>query len=215
MAQHENRHKILEAAQGLFFKHGYHGTTLRDIGREAGVSMGGIYHHFDSKEAIYLTLLEGASQGFDFSGLLAHLTEPGFPHNLSAIGHFIAGAIRTNKPFFKLAYVDILEFQGRHMRFTIETLRHTIAQVTQGALQAQMSSGRMRSLHPAIVTRVMVDMYLHYFLEEAMLDKSLHGQLGLSEDELLSQMEQILLYGVMSPVATAEDRVPMAASLSE
>jgi hypothetical protein len=85
------------------------------------------------------------------------------------------------------------------MRFTIETLRHTIAQVTQGALQSQMADGRMRSLHPAIVTRVLLDVYLHYFLEEVMLDKSLADQLGLTEDELIGQMEQILLHGVLTP----------------
>jgi AcrR family transcriptional regulator len=199
MANQENRQKILDAAQGLFFKQGYHGTTLRDIGRDASVSMGGIYHHFDSKEAIYLSLLETASQGFDFSGLLGLLTDGRFPANLAEIGSFLAKAIRANKPFFKLAYVDILEFQGRHMRFTIETLRHTIAQVTQGALQSQMADGRMRSLHPAIVTRVLLDVYLHYFLEEVMLDKSLADQLGLTEDELIGQMEQILLHGVLTP----------------
>ncbi|MBC7544290.1 MAG: TetR/AcrR family transcriptional regulator [Candidatus Sericytochromatia bacterium] len=201
MANLENRQKILAAAQGLFFKQGYHGTTLRDIGRDAHVSMGGIYHHFDSKEAIYLSLLETASQAFDFSGLLCLLTDAAFPHNLAEVGRFIAKAIRANKPFFKLSYVDILEFQGRHMRFTIDTLRHTIAQVTQGALQTQMASGRMRSLHPAIVTRVILDIYLHYFLEEAMLDKSLADQIGVSEDDLIGQMEQILLFGVMTPTA--------------
>jgi AcrR family transcriptional regulator len=199
MANQENRQKILDAAQGLFFKQGYHGTTLRDIGRDASVSMGGIYHHFDSKEAIYLSLLETASQGFDFSGLLGLLTDSRFPANLAEIGRFLAKAIRANKPFFKLAYVDILEFQGRHMRFTIETLRQTVAQVTQSALQGRMADGRMRKLHPAIVTRVVLDVYLHYFLEEAMLEKNLSDQLGLDEDELIAQMEQILLFGVLTP----------------
>jgi AcrR family transcriptional regulator len=211
MANQENRQKILDAAQGLFFKQGYHGTTLRDIGREASVSMGGIYHHFDSKEAIYLSLLETASQVFDFSGLLALLTDGSFPGNLAEIGRFFARSIRANKQFFKLAYVDILEFQGRHMRFTIETLRHTIAQVTQGALQAQMAEGGMRTLHPAIVTRVLLDVYLHYFLEEAMLEKSLSDQLGLTEDELIGQMEQILLHGVLQANPAANAAAPLRA----
>ncbi len=214
MATHENRHKILAAAQGLFFKQGYHGTTLRDIGRDANVSMGGIYHHFDSKEAIYLSLLETSSQAFDLSGLLGLLTDPDFPQNLAEVGRFMAKAIRANKSFFKLAYVDILEFQGRHMRFTIDTLRHTIAQVTQNALQTQMAAGRMRPLHPAIVTRVILDVYLHYFLEEAMLDKSLGDQIGVEEDDLIGQMEAILLHGVMRPAVTetAESRPPAFAA---
>lgn len=197
MAALDNRRKILDAAQSLFFKQGYNGTTLRDIGREAGVSMGGIYHHFDSKLSIYLCLLETQSQSFDFSGLMALLTDPAFPTNLAEIGRFLAGAIRANKSFFKLAYIDILEFQGRHMRFTIDTLRHTIAQVTQGALRTQMADGALRTLHPAIVTRVVLDVYIHYFLEEAMLEKSLAAQLGLTDDDIIAQMEAILLHGVL------------------
>ena len=49
--------RILIAARGLFLTKGYNGSNLRDIAKEAKVSMGGIYHHFDSKEDIYKALI--------------------------------------------------------------------------------------------------------------------------------------------------------------
>ena len=47
--------RILDAAAELFVHYGYDKTTVSDIAREAGISKGAIYLHFDSKDA----LLEG------------------------------------------------------------------------------------------------------------------------------------------------------------
>jgi len=43
---------ILETAKRLFVEKGYFNTSMRDIAREAGVSTGALYHHFESKEEI-------------------------------------------------------------------------------------------------------------------------------------------------------------------
>ena len=51
----ETRAKILEAALALFRERGYDDTTMRDVARRAGVSLGNAYYYFDSKE----TLLQG------------------------------------------------------------------------------------------------------------------------------------------------------------
>ena len=46
------RKQILLAAYKCFGNKGFHRTTMRDISREAGLSLGGIYVHFESKNAI-------------------------------------------------------------------------------------------------------------------------------------------------------------------
>lgn len=46
------RRFILETAKRLFVERGYFNTSMRDIAREAGVSTGALYHHFESKEEI-------------------------------------------------------------------------------------------------------------------------------------------------------------------
>ena len=43
---------VLEAALRLFAAKGYFNTSIQDIRREAGVSIGSIYHYFSSKEVI-------------------------------------------------------------------------------------------------------------------------------------------------------------------
>jgi AcrR family transcriptional regulator len=49
---------ILGAAVAVMAEHGYHGTSVRDIAAQAGVSPGAIYHHFGSKQDVLVTILD-------------------------------------------------------------------------------------------------------------------------------------------------------------
>lgn len=57
---------ILTTAIALFYKEGYFKTSIHDIVRESGVSIGSIYHHFKNKEgivlALYHTILAGMAE---------------------------------------------------------------------------------------------------------------------------------------------------------
>lgn len=52
----EKHFAILEAAIKVFAKHGYHGTRVADIAREAGVADGTVYIYFSNKEDILISL---------------------------------------------------------------------------------------------------------------------------------------------------------------
>ena len=49
--------KIVAAAEKLFAQRGFHATGMRQIARNAGVSIGAIYHYFKSKEDILLAIV--------------------------------------------------------------------------------------------------------------------------------------------------------------
>lgn len=48
---------ILEAARVLFVKSNYADVTITDLAAQANVSAGAMYHHFSSKEDIYLQMM--------------------------------------------------------------------------------------------------------------------------------------------------------------
>ncbi len=52
------RERILQAAEECFAQRGYDGTSVADICAAAGVTKGGFYHHFPSKQDLFLSLLE-------------------------------------------------------------------------------------------------------------------------------------------------------------
>ena len=52
------RERLLDAAVEVFAEHGYRAATLDAIAAAAGVTKGAVYWNFDSKRAMFLTLLE-------------------------------------------------------------------------------------------------------------------------------------------------------------
>jgi AcrR family transcriptional regulator len=55
------REEIMEAARDLFSRKGYHGTSIPEIARAAGISTGLIYYIFPSKEDILLACSESVA----------------------------------------------------------------------------------------------------------------------------------------------------------
>lgn len=50
------RRKILFCAMECFAKEGYQQTTIREIARKAGVTLGAVYHHFKGKKELLMVL---------------------------------------------------------------------------------------------------------------------------------------------------------------
>ena len=55
---------ILATASRLFATRGYSQTTTAEIAREAGVAEGTLYHHFGSKDGIFITLFDETMEGY-------------------------------------------------------------------------------------------------------------------------------------------------------
>ena len=55
----ETRGRILDAAVKRFAIAGYDATSVDEICGEAGVSKGAFYHHFPTKQAVFLALMQG------------------------------------------------------------------------------------------------------------------------------------------------------------
>jgi len=53
----DTKDSIIKAARHLFAQHGYHGTSVDSIVKEAGVSKGSLYWHFSDKFELYRTIL--------------------------------------------------------------------------------------------------------------------------------------------------------------
>lgn len=51
----ETKQKILDVANGLIMEREYEEITIAEIASKAGVSIGGIYHYFSSKEELFFS----------------------------------------------------------------------------------------------------------------------------------------------------------------
>jgi len=57
----KSREKILQSAVELFLEKGYEATSVNDICKHAGVSKGSFYHYFETKQVLFLSLMENWS----------------------------------------------------------------------------------------------------------------------------------------------------------
>lgn len=67
------RRQVVDAAAECFRREGFHGTSIAQISRAAGMSPGHIYHYFANKESIVEAIVE--QEESDFAELLQLLNE--------------------------------------------------------------------------------------------------------------------------------------------
>jgi AcrR family transcriptional regulator len=56
--------RLLDAAEARFRRFGYKRTTVEDVATEAGTGKGSVYLHFDSKQDVYLAVVERSLEHF-------------------------------------------------------------------------------------------------------------------------------------------------------
>lgn len=63
----EKKEKIFRTAITLFQRNGFHQTTITDICKATGMTVGSIYHFYDGKEGILLRLYEDLTNSLPFA----------------------------------------------------------------------------------------------------------------------------------------------------
>ena len=100
------RDQIRKAAAKLFTKKGYHSTTIRDIAKLSGMSIGQLYHYIGSKEDILYLFLEDFMKGI----LQITRTEEEYTSATEALKHAIDGLchlVDNDKNEFVFAYSSL------------------------------------------------------------------------------------------------------------
>lgn len=102
---HPRKLEIVDAAITCFLERGYHQTGVRDIAKQAGVSLGNLYNHFKSKESLLAFIAEIESE--ELAGFIDLLSDPTDP--LDGLERFIdAYAVYVSCPENALLGVEIL-----------------------------------------------------------------------------------------------------------
>ena len=194
-----SRAAILEAALELFSHRGYGATAVRDIAERAGVSTGAVYHQFPDKEALFLALLENfwaITERPDFP-IQRALDQGAFPDNLAAIADAAEEVAVSWRRHIALIYVDVVEFDGRHIQRFYGGLRERFeAFVAQhpgrDALERRMRPGIPAALGLLIASRL----FIYYFSVERLF--GVPEQLGVGRDEAVEAMSAILRRGMLA-----------------
>jgi AcrR family transcriptional regulator len=193
-----SRKHILDAALKLFSHHGYGATSVNDIAEEARLSKGNLYHHFSDKETIFRALLDRYFEAisrpdFPFNRALATGT---FPENLEDLGHAARDAVRNYREYVALIYVDVVEFDGTHVRKFYEDMATRFetfmkAHGMEEALREKLQDGLSPTSAVMLATRI----FYNYFSIEILFGVKDH--FGKGTEEVVQEISRILRHGML------------------
>lgn len=192
-----SRTQILAAALRLFSSQGYRGTNMREIAEAAGVSTGNVYHQFEDKQAIFQTLLDEyasiiASPAYPFNKAIA---EGLFPNDLFKLGEAIRESLMETRSHVLLTYVDVLEFDGKHLRrFYDDSTARFEAYLKTPAGQA-MASQLRDGVAPLSALQVGTRILYNYFITEVLFGVS--NSFGRDTAMVMGEVTDLLNRGLL------------------
>jgi AcrR family transcriptional regulator len=109
--EQQRRAQILTAAMACFARQGYHATSMDDVVRESGLSVGAIYSYFPSKEELFLALSDDRAEQtlaylndlFRRPGLMAEKTREAVDYFFTLLSDELISFARVNVEFMSEA----------------------------------------------------------------------------------------------------------------
>jgi AcrR family transcriptional regulator len=117
----KKQNQIVEGACRLFFQKGYHPTTIREIAKACGMSMGQLYHYFSSKDDVLYLVHEHMQavwrDHLKRSGI-EKMNDPSERLN-RALHHTIEFAVE-NRKLLQFVYTESKYLDKKHLRVVLE-----------------------------------------------------------------------------------------------
>lgn len=180
----ERRQRIAEAAARVFAEKGYIGATNRAIAAAADISPGLIYWYFDSKEDLFLAVLEQLAparaaridpQVADTLPLEEFLTR--------LAQAFCAGAAGAEqRAMFRLVMGDVVRFPQPAKRLGEFVARHPVGALA-AYFQRQMDRGLIRAVDPWLAAQAFLGSLVGYAVRKYVVE---HDDLQAVDDRVMA-----------------------------
>lgn len=175
------REAILDAAERVFAQRGYHEAKIADIAAETGVSVGTLYNHFDSKEAVFLAIAERSHDHFLIATRGAFETKDPVERLWALVRAAFQFADERGALFSVYRQIGLLseadfsrlgaEIQARHARF-LEQLSGWFQEAADaGVVRADVSSRHLASAFAGTMNAFISD-WLENGRKERLTDSS-------------------------------------------
>jgi AcrR family transcriptional regulator len=153
----ETQTRILQAAQRLFARKGYDGTTTRDLAQAAGVAEGTIFRHFETKKAILVAV---ATQGWVeiLTDLLTELSEMGSYKAIAQVMRKRMLRLHDNADMLRVCFMEAQFHPDLREKIQADVIAK-MTDVAEAFFQTAMDQGIYRRMDPRIVAQVFLGMF--------------------------------------------------------
>ena len=195
---------VQDAALALFSTQGYRATSLRDIAERAELSVGNIYHHFPSKHAIYQQLIDRYWQRLLDPELPLNriFARANFPEDLEEMAAAIESVVSENAAHILLIYVDVIEFQGEHIRAFYEGMAQRFKRNYNARFAERRAAGDFGDADPMIAVMVASRWLFYFFTVEKCFGAPLH--FGMTPRQAVDGFIRLLRHGLLPATSSTQ-----------
>lgn len=187
------RDRIIKTAKTLISQKGYAATGLREIAQIAGVSLGNIYNHFESKEDLFRSIFDSREIEESLSGTFLLIAED-FPFNIDRVILSIKKTVDENHELYRIVYIDLIEFGGVNTNKLLENLLAFGQTIFQGKLFEKARQGLLRDIDYDFFARQFLIAQISFFSSLRVLPAISMNK--YSDEEMSKMMANVILNGI-------------------
>lgn len=199
--------RILAAAEELFAAQGYDAVSMNTIAARAGVSKANVFHHYGSKNALYLAVLRAACR--DSGEQLQQLMRDSgpVPERLAEFANSQLGNMLTHAKVSTLVLRELLkdgERRGRELAEKVfgDNFARLVALVRAGQNRAELRA----DIDPAMAAVVLIGANVFFFQTQEVLRHLPDVDFARDPRRYSTMLSNILLHGIVAappPSATS------------
>jgi AcrR family transcriptional regulator len=192
-AKQERRRQILAAAKTVFAEAGYHGASIHAIIERAQIARGTFYLYFESKSAVFDSILDQAMSDLRARIRRIEVEDPNAPapqvqlrEQVIATLDYIVGDRALATLLLSAGHTPDVDASERLDQFFTE-----IRDLLRRAMESGMEIGLVRKCHPELVASAMLGM-IRGVIELLVRDRT------MTVDDTVSEMLMVALRGVLA-----------------
>jgi TetR/AcrR family transcriptional repressor of nem operon len=150
----QTQQRIIEAARQLFARKGFYGTSVADLAQATGMTKGALYHHFESKDALFFAVLEAARDTWREAIVRGVLKTKGALSRLAVLFDNHARLISEEETFCLVLTGLVLEMDGTNPAFmaALTRLFTDLSTFIERIIEKGQAAGEVRAdLDPRLI----------------------------------------------------------------
>lgn len=190
----DTRERILEAALKLFSEKGYLGATTKEIAMASGISEVTLFRHFQTKENLFISVLEHYSFLPKLKELSKDLLVMPLEEALKTLAKAFLQTLKSRRDLIRIMLAEL----PRYPEIVKESYQKTIEKIIQENSQYFEKLQRERKIKSSIssnlLARAFLGLFFSYFHAEEIKGLNFKNQ---SEEEIIDNYVKIFLYGIL------------------
>lgn len=199
--QSETVTRILAAAEELFSRRGFDAVSMNDIAEAAGVSKANIFHHFESKSALYHAVVRNAcADSVERLQQLQH-EDGAIPGRLADFAGNHLKSLLEHDRVSRLILRELMGEKGaRHAQELAEKVFGENFAILVEIVRTGQRRGELRQdFDPAMVATLLIGANVFFFQSQEVLRHFKDVDFARDPERYSGMLMEILLAGVRAP----------------